>query len=59
MLGHIFAAAVAVCLVIAIWAWAFTNRAEAEFIRNTAILISLLFGLALGVVENWERKRRA
>ncbi|MCR5872107.1 MULTISPECIES: hypothetical protein [unclassified Sphingomonas] len=44
-------------MAIGIWAWLFTERSDADFIRNATVVSMALFMIGLGVVEHFERKK--
>ena len=57
ILGWLFASALAASIAIGIWAWLFTERSDADFIRDAAVVSMALFMIGLGVVEHFERKK--
>ncbi|PKP92305.1 MAG: hypothetical protein CVT77_09355 [Alphaproteobacteria bacterium HGW-Alphaproteobacteria-16] len=57
ILGWLFASAIAASMAIGIWAWLFSERSDADFVVNAAVVSALLFMIGLGAVEHFERKK--
>ena len=57
LLGWVLAFAIAASIAVAGWAGFLADRSDSKFIRDTAVLFALLFVVALGAVEHFERKR--
>ena len=56
-LGWLFAMAIAASMGVCVWAWFFSDRSDAEFIRDTSLICMLVFTIALGAVEHIGRKQ--